>query len=75
VAILNAYYFPDGEYDELYPSISPINTFRVVLNHFFNEDYDPLPDLAYHVTGACGDTFEPIPEENELEAHFENGEN
>jgi len=72
VAILNAYYFPDAAYDDLYPSISPVNTFRIVLNHFFNEDYALIPDLTYFITGNCGDTVELIPEENELEAYFEN---
>jgi hypothetical protein len=75
VAILNAYYFPDGEYDALYPSISPVNSFRIVLNHFFNQDYDILPDLSYFTTDPCGETTELLPEEDELEAYFENREN
>ena len=75
VAILNAYYFPDGEYDALYPSISPVNSFRIVLNHFFNQDYDILPDLSYFTTDPCGETMELLPEEDELEAYFENREN
>ncbi len=32
--ILNAYYFPDGDYSLLYPSISPVNSFRVIFNQF-----------------------------------------
>jgi hypothetical protein len=75
VSIFNAYYFPAGEYDELYPSISPVNTFRILLNQLFNEDYEPLPDLAYFVTGVCGDTVDLVPEEGELEAHFDRKEN
>jgi hypothetical protein len=74
VAILNAYYFPDGEYDEVYPSISPVNTFRIILNHYFNEDYDLLPDLTYFTTEPCGEIIELVPEENELETYFENRE-
>lgn len=74
MAILNAYYFPDGEYDEVYPSISPVNTFRIVLNHFFNEDYDHLPDRTFFTTDLCGVGIELVPEENELEAYFENRE-
>ncbi|HSK65352.1 MAG TPA: hypothetical protein VK888_00375, partial [Anaerolineales bacterium] len=61
-AILNAYYFPDGDYSGLYPSISPVNSFRVVLNRYFGTDYPMLEDLSYfsdvvrpfdflHVTG------------------------
>jgi hypothetical protein len=75
VAILNAYYFPDGEYGALYPSISPVNSFRIVLNHFFNHGYDVLPDLTYFTTDPCGETMELLPEEDELDAYFENREN
>ena len=46
-AILNAYYFPDGKTDLLYPTISPVNTFRVVLNTYFNGKYEMLPDKNY----------------------------
>lgn len=46
--ILNAYYFPDADYASLYPSISPVNSFRVVLDQFFNTDYAFLPDLHYY---------------------------
>lgn len=46
--ILNAYYFPNEDYDALYPSISPVNSFRVVLNQFFGTDYPLLPDLHYY---------------------------
>lgn len=46
--ILNAYYFPDADYASLYPSISPVNSFRVALNQFFETDYALLPDLHYY---------------------------
>lgn len=46
--ILNAYYFPDQDYGRLYPSISPVNSFRVVLNQFFDQDYAILPDRHYY---------------------------
>ncbi len=46
--ILNAYYFPDQNYGSLYPSISPVNSFRVVLNQFFEAEYALLPDLHYY---------------------------
>jgi hypothetical protein len=47
-SILNAYYFPDGDYSRLYPSISPINSFRVILDQFFRGDYALLPDRHYY---------------------------
>ena len=47
-SMLNAYYFPDQDYSSLYPSISPINSFRVLLNQFFRGDYALLPDRHYY---------------------------
>jgi len=41
--ILNAYYIPGGARD-LYRSISPVNSFRVVLNHVFGESLPLLRD-------------------------------
>jgi hypothetical protein len=46
--ILNAYYLPGVEMDKiLYPSISPVNSFRVVLNSYFGQDMPLLEDLSY----------------------------
>lgn len=33
---LNAFYFYDKNYSKLYDSISPVNSFRVILNQYFN---------------------------------------
>ena len=49
--ILNAYYLP-GHNDELYPAISPVNTFRLVFNAYFDGKYDMLDDVSY---------FSPVP--------------
>jgi hypothetical protein len=46
-SILNAYYFPDGIIDQLYPSITPVNTFRVIFNTYFGTNYPLLPDSVY----------------------------
>lgn len=43
-AILNAYYLPGGGDNLLYPSISPVNSFRVVFNHYFGANFEMLPD-------------------------------
>jgi hypothetical protein len=45
--ILNAYYLPGGGADRLYPSITPVNTFRVILNAYFGTDLEMLPDNTY----------------------------
>jgi hypothetical protein len=47
-SILNAYYFPDQNYQTLYPSISPVNSFRVILNQYQGEMFDLLPDISYY---------------------------
>ena len=46
MAILNAYYFP-GHQDVLYPSISPVNTFRVILNSYFGYHLPLLDDVSW----------------------------
>lgn len=45
--ILNAYYLPQGGDDLLYPSISPVNTFRVVFNFYFGASFELLSDESY----------------------------
>lgn len=51
--ILNALYFPDNVYDDLYANITPVNTFRIIFNRFFDENLQLLPDVSYsHYSGA-----------------------
>lgn len=45
--ILNAYYFPDQNYNQLYQSISPVNTFRTIFRQYFNLDTPNLEDKTY----------------------------
>ena len=47
MAILNAYYFPGGDEGLLYPTITPVNTFRVVFNRYFDRDLELLEDVSY----------------------------
>jgi hypothetical protein len=47
LGILNALYFPNGNNNEsFYPSISPVNTFRLVFNQYFDAGLDLLPDRS-----------------------------
>ncbi len=46
-SILNSYYFPDGNYERLYPSITPVNSFRVVLDQYLGATMDLLADKNY----------------------------
>jgi hypothetical protein len=45
--ILNAYYLPGVEKAALYPSISPVNTFREVFNLYFDAGLPILPDRSF----------------------------
>ncbi|WP_420643500.1 sulfatase-like hydrolase/transferase [Candidatus Leptofilum sp.] len=45
--ILNAYYLPAGSDVPLYDTISPINSFRVLFNHFFATELPLLEDRSY----------------------------
>jgi len=47
LSILNALYFPDRNYSRLYKSISPVNTFRVILDQFCGFDMNLLDDKSY----------------------------
>ena len=47
INILNAYYFPGHASDSLYPTITPVNTFRIILNEYFNQELELLPDVSY----------------------------
>ncbi len=47
--ILNAYYLPGVDRSMLYPSISPVNTFRVIFNLYFDADLELLRDESYAI--------------------------
>jgi hypothetical protein len=49
----SAFYFPNGGDEMLYDTITPVNTFRLVFNYYFNSNLDVLPDLSY-TTGGDG---------------------
>jgi hypothetical protein len=46
-SILNAYLLPGVEDPGLYPEITPVNSFRVVLNAYFGAQLELLPDRSY----------------------------
>jgi hypothetical protein len=46
-SILNAYYMPQGKTDLLYLAITPVNSFRVVFNTYFETEYPLLADQTY----------------------------
>lgn len=64
MSILNAYYFPGGQTDDLYPGISPVNSFRVVLNTYFGEQLPLLEDQHYFAAWAEPFKFFKVGQEN-----------
>jgi hypothetical protein len=41
---LSSYYFSDHDYTRLYPEMSPVNSFRVIVNKYFGAGWDMLKD-------------------------------
>ncbi len=60
MSILNAYYVNDAAKKDLYPAITPVNSFRVVFNNYFGTDYPLLDDIAYHAGRIADYTPENI---------------
>lgn len=50
--ILNAYHLPDGGSADIYPTITPVNTFRVIFDRYFGASYPLLPDQSYFSMGS-----------------------
>jgi hypothetical protein len=42
-----ALYFPDRDYSGLYPTITPVNYFRVIFNKYFGTSLRLQPDIVY----------------------------
>jgi hypothetical protein len=42
----NAIYFPDKNYSMLYDTLSPVNTFRIVFDKYFNQHFPLLKDSS-----------------------------
>jgi hypothetical protein len=45
--ILNAYYLPENAKVNLYETITPVNTFRIILKYVFSQDINLLVDEVY----------------------------
>jgi len=58
---LNAYYFPNHDYSDLYPWITPVNSFRAILSDFFGQNYPLLKDQSYFSGNSSVKTFNLIP--------------
>ncbi len=47
IGILNAYYLPGNGHELLYETITPVNTFRVIFNAYFETNYELLEDRVF----------------------------
>ena len=61
-AILNAIYYSDGSYEELYPTLTPVNTFRAVFNHWFGTGYPWLQDKVFFHEHPLSTSYSSQPE-------------
>ncbi len=60
--ILNVYYLPGLDVQKvLYPSISPVNTFRVVLDGYFGMNLPLLEDNSYFAPNSNHTRLSPVP--------------
>ena len=50
MGILHAIHLPDGGDALLYPRITPVNTFRIILKHYFHADLPLLEDRSFYST-------------------------
>ena len=49
-SILYAVYLPDQDYQQFYESVTPVNTFRIIFNKYFNQNYELFPDKTYYTS-------------------------
>lgn len=59
-SILNTYFFPDKDYSQLYPTITPVNSFRVILNQYFDAKLELLEDRNYYSTWSAPYIFQDV---------------
>ena len=57
---LNAYYLPGESTRNLYPTISPVNSFRLIFDTYFGTYFGLLPDTAYDQFGVAVPETSPV---------------
>lgn len=57
---LNVYYFPDNT-EGLYPTITPVNTFRVIFSKYFGQNYPMLEDRSLYSAYDIPYNYEEVP--------------
>ncbi len=62
LSILNAYYVPEISENEFYDNITPVNSFRVIFNNYFDGNYEILEDINYWNNGFRPFNFHDVTE-------------
>ena len=62
LAFLNAFYLPGNDRPLISPDISPVNTFRLVFNHYFGAELDLLEDESFWCSWRHPYRFSPFDE-------------
>ena len=63
MSIFNAYYLPGDGQKQVYESITPVNTFRIIFNQYLGTDYELLEDQSYFSLWDRPYQFIPVPAE------------
>lgn len=59
--ILNAYHLPGDGSRRLYPTVTPVNSFRIIFDDIFGTEMGRLPDVSYLSLPGSDMQFEVIP--------------
>lgn len=70
-AIFNAIYYSDESYESLYPTLTPVNTFRLIFNHWFDAQYPPLADRVFFHEHPLSTSRNAIPDFIDGCVHFD----
>lgn len=74
LSILNAYYLPGVDPAAIPPDITPVNTFRLILNHYFSTALALLPNHQYFSPVEAVHQFEDVTERTEAACIFPDDE-
>jgi hypothetical protein len=61
-SILNAYYVPKKVRGDLYDTITPVNSFRILLTSVFGAKFPRLPDRSFYTTNSHPYDFSDVTE-------------
>lgn len=61
MGILNAYFFAEGLEGSIPESISPVHSFRLVLNRVLDDNLELLPDRSFYSSPTDRYALTPVP--------------